>query len=60
MRGTRNRAGWSDNDLGIGMPFNKFSTVIDGVYKTVNAMEPNYKKTKIETKLSKINLMTLK
>ncbi len=54
--GTRNRAGWNDSDLGIGMPFNRFSAVIDGVYKTVNAMEPNRNKAKIEAKLKQNKL----
>lgn len=57
--GTRNRAGWDDNEIGIGMPFNKCSDVIDGIYKTVNAMEPNRNKTKIEAKLKQHKLTDL-
>lgn len=57
--GTRNKAGWGENEIGIGMPFNRFSAVIDGVYKTVNAMEPNRNKVKIEKKLKQNELNDL-
>jgi len=58
--GTRNKAGWGDDEIGIGMPFNRFSAVIDGVYKTINAMEPNRNKAKIEAKLKQNKLDDLK
>lgn len=57
--GTRNRAGWNDDEVGLGVPFNKFSGVIDGVYNTVNVMEPNRNKIKIEAKLEQHNLADL-
>jgi len=57
--GTRNMAGWEVDEIGIGIPFNRFISVIDGVYKTVNAMEPNRNKTKIEEKLKQNGLNDL-
>jgi len=57
--GTRNIARWKDDELGIGIPFNRFIPLIDGVYKTVNAMEPNRNKTKIEAKLNEKGLADL-
>ncbi|HYE83547.1 MAG TPA: DUF169 domain-containing protein [Clostridia bacterium] len=44
---TRFAAKWKDNELGIGMPFNMFEKVHDGVIKTINACEPNERKMKI-------------
>ncbi|WP_352419703.1 DUF169 domain-containing protein [Proteiniborus sp.] len=49
--GTRHMCGWGEDEMGIGIPFNKFSTVIDGLYATVNPIEPNEKKSIIESKL---------
>lgn len=49
--GTRCKAGWDEDELGIGIPFNRFIPTIAGIYQTVNAIEPNSKKAKIETKL---------
>jgi len=57
--GTRNVAGWGDDELGIGLPFNRFFSTIDGVYKTVNIVEPNRNKTKIEEKLKQNQLNDL-
>jgi len=57
--GTRNRAGWRDDEVGIGMPFNRFITVVEGIYDTVNVMEPNRNKSKIESKLKQNNLTDL-
>lgn len=57
--GTRNRAGWGEEELGIGIPFNRFISVIIGVYNTVNAMEPNRNKERIEAKLKQNGLSDL-
>ncbi len=58
--GTRFMAGWDKNELGIGMPFNIFTEVIDGLYSTINIMEPNEDKKIIEEKLNKSNRTDLK
>ena len=57
--GTRNIAGWKDDELGIGIPFNRFISMIDGVYKTVNVIEPDHNKAKIEEKLKRNELNDL-
>lgn len=57
--GTRNKAGWGDEELGIGIPYNRFLAMIDGVYKTVNAIEPNHHKSRIEAKLKRNELHDL-
>lgn len=57
--GTRNRTGWRDDEVGIGIPFNRFTTVAEGIYDTINVMEPNRNKLKIEAKLKENNLNDL-
>lgn len=49
--GTRFMAGWGDDELAIGFPFNKFLPIIDGLYATLNPTEPDRKKTAIESRL---------
>ena len=44
---TRFAAKWKDDELGIGMPFNMFEKVYDGVIKTIGPCEPNERKMKI-------------
>ena len=57
--GTRYGAAWKDYEIGIGMPFNKFSTIIDGVYATVNDIETDEKKFMIKEKLEENGLTDL-
>lgn len=42
---------WDDTEIGIGMPFNKFLPVVNGLYATINLTEPNEKKSEIEARL---------
>jgi uncharacterized protein (DUF169 family) len=49
--GTRFMAGWGDDELAIGFPFNKFLPIIDGLYATLNLTEPDRKKASIESRL---------
>lgn len=49
--GTRYMAGWSKDEMALGIPFNKFSGMIEGLYNTINIMEPNEDKTIIAEKL---------
>ena len=49
--GTRFMGGWDDEEMGIGIPFNRFISVIEGVYATLNPTEPNKKKSEIESRL---------
>lgn len=51
--GTRYMAGWGKDEMAIGIPFAKFCGMIDGLYSTVNPMEPNADKAIIEEKLVK-------
>lgn len=57
--GTRYKASWTDGEIGIGIPFNKFSTIVDGIYNTINVMEPNDKKKKIELKIKENGLTNI-
>ena len=45
--GTRAVARWEDDDLAVGMAFDKFSGVAEGLLKTLNAVEPDKKKKEI-------------
>ncbi len=49
--GTRYMAGWRDEELAIGFPFNKFTSIVDGLYATLNPTEPDRKKNAIEARL---------
>lgn len=49
--GTRLLAQWKREELAIGIPFNKFATILDGIKQTVNPLERNPQKKIIEQKL---------
>ena len=49
--GTRYVARWKDEELCVGIPFDKFESMIDGLEKTLNPMELIEKKRVIEKKL---------
>jgi uncharacterized protein (DUF169 family) len=49
--GTRFKARWKDDELSLGLPFNKFSGLAGGTYATINATDPNEKKSLVEAKL---------
>lgn len=57
--GTRYLADWEDNEVAAGIPFEIFSRVIDGVYKTINPIEMDERKGSIESKLQKANIKGL-
>ncbi|PLX31165.1 MAG: hypothetical protein C0604_07940 [Clostridiales bacterium] len=41
---TRFSAKWDDSELGIGLPFNMFDRVVDGVVRTINPSETDKRK----------------
>lgn len=45
--GARLLAKWDVGELGIGMPFNMFGTIVDGLIKTLNPAEPDSTKREI-------------
>lgn len=55
--GTRMLGGWKESELGIGMPFNLFDSVVEGVRKTINPLERNKRKKIIEENLREKNLL---
>ena len=48
--GTRFNAGWKDDELIIGFPFNQFLSITKGIYATLDLTEPNEKKAQIEAR----------
>ncbi len=44
---TRFAAKWSDEEMGLGVPFSMFNTVADGIMKTLDPSDPNGKKREI-------------
>lgn len=52
--GTRYLAGWKDTEVVVGIVYRKFKTVVDGILKTVNAVEPDDRKVVIQQNLSAI------
>ncbi|MEG0371719.1 MAG: DUF169 domain-containing protein [Clostridium sp.] len=47
---TRYSCDWKDNEIAIGMPFNKLSGILEGIEKTTTAMELDEKKVQIESR----------
>lgn len=58
--GTRFMCGWGDEELAIGFPFNRFLQIIDGLYATINATEPDRKKIRIEARFAEHKRADLK
>ena len=52
--GTRFLAKWKDTEVAVGMPYHKFSKVIEGVRLTVNAVEMDKRKVEIKEELEKL------
>lgn len=52
--GTRFLAKWREAEVAVGIPYNKFATVIEGVRLTVNAVEMDKRKKVIKPKLEKL------
>lgn len=46
--GTRFKAGWKKDELGMGMPFHMWEQVVEGVWNTINIMETDEDKKRIE------------
>ncbi len=53
--GTRFLAKWKDTEVAVGMPYNKFSKVVEGVRLTVNAVEMDKRKEDIKKELEKLD-----
>lgn len=51
---TRFSCQWSDCEMGIGIPFNLFNSIYDGVIQTINPMELDNKKEEILEKIDSI------
>ncbi|MGE5630555.1 MAG: DUF169 domain-containing protein [Caulobacteraceae bacterium] len=51
---TRFAAKWKDDEIGIGMPFNMFEKVYDGIIKTIGPCEPNERKMRISERCKAI------
>lgn len=54
--GTRHKAGWKDNELSVSFPYNSLHTILNGIMETINIMDNNEKKEKIEKKLHENNI----
>ena len=49
--GTRYNARWDDSELMVGIPFNQLTSLVEGIYSTINLMELDDKKHIIEKNL---------
>lgn len=58
--GTRHKAGWRDEEMSLGIPVEQFSTIVNGVFNTINIMDSNEKKKVIEDKLTSKGIAGLK
>lgn len=54
--GTRCVGCWQENELAMGIPMNQLAAVIDGVWRTVDPMEPEAAKRQIAERLQKCSL----
>ena len=57
--GTRYTTGWEDNESLIGIPFSRLYGTVEGIEGTVNAVEPDERKRKIETILKESKLLEI-
>lgn len=53
--GTRAISQWGDNELAVGIPFNRFENVVAGVYETADSVEQDRKKKYIMDSFAKNN-----
>lgn len=54
--GTRHRAGWDDEEMSIGVPGSRFQSLVDGVFQTINIMESNANKERIQSEMEKAGI----
>jgi uncharacterized protein (DUF169 family) len=59
--GTRCVGRWGDDELAVGIPFDKFLRILDGIEQTVNPMENESAKLQIveRAKMGKVNIVPL-
>ncbi|MCR3922392.1 MAG: DUF169 domain-containing protein [Firmicutes bacterium] len=57
--GTRYNANWEDADAMVGIPFSKFHGLVKGIECTVNPIEPDERKKRIEDSLEQANLLEI-
>jgi uncharacterized protein (DUF169 family) len=50
--GTRHRSSWKDDEMVVGIPKSKFIDTVSGIWQTINSMESDENKRKIERKLT--------
>lgn len=50
------KVGFKEHEMGIGIPFNRFINVIDGICATITPVEYNERKKEIEEKLCEYNI----
>lgn len=54
--GTRHRAGWKDSEMAVGIPVEQFADVVNGLLCTLNQMENDSNKKRIEEKFQQKNI----
>jgi len=57
--GTRYNANWEDVESIVGIPFGKFPDTVSGIENTVNPIEPDENKKRIEDNLRKANCLEI-
>lgn len=53
---TRFSAKWRESELGLGIPFNKFDMVVDGIIKTINPSETDLTKVAIKKRADELGI----
>ncbi|MCB2218731.1 DUF169 domain-containing protein [Desulfofustis glycolicus] len=57
--GTRFMAGWREDELAVGLPFNRFLPLVQGLWETLNPTEPDRNKKQIQSRLEKSEVNSL-
>jgi uncharacterized protein (DUF169 family) len=53
--GTRQNSKWDRNEISMGIPYGKFEAVVNGVYKTINPLERDSDKKRIDANMKRTN-----
>lgn len=54
--GTRHRSGWNDEDMAVGISGTKFESTVEGLIATINPMESNKNKKRIQENFKRSGL----
>ena len=54
--GTRHRSGWKDDEMAVAIPKSQFANVVDGIARTIDPMESDANKARIQERLKEAGI----